>query len=51
MKDTIINYQVWVVVHSTEIDARSVEKVFGSKEKADTYVGKQEKGEMLPNPT
>ena len=42
--------KVWVVVAKVpEIDARSVEKVFGSKEKADAYVREQEKGEMPPN--
>ena len=33
----------------SEIQARSVEKVFDSKEKANKYVREQEIEEMLPN--
>lgn len=32
-----------------EIEARCVDKVFNSKEKADNYVREQEKRENLPN--
>ena len=38
-----------VVTKVPEIQARSVEKVFDSKEKANTYVTEQERGEMPPN--
>ena len=42
--------KVWLVVAKvSEIQARSVEKVFDSKEKANKYVRKQEMEEMLPN--
>ena len=41
--------KVWLVVAKvSEIQARSVEKVFDSEEKANKYVREQEKGEM-PN--
>ena len=32
-----------------EIEARYVDKVFDSKEKADSYVREQKRGENLPN--
>jgi hypothetical protein len=42
--------KVWVVIAKVEeIQARSVEKVFDSKEKANKYVREQEMEEMLPN--
>jgi hypothetical protein len=42
--------KVWVVVTKVpEIQARSIEKVFDSKEKAFKYVTEQESGEMPPN--
>jgi hypothetical protein len=42
--------KVWLVMAKvSEIQARSVEKVFDSKEKANKYVREQEIEEMLPN--
>jgi hypothetical protein len=42
--------RIWVVVTKVlEIQARSIEKVFDSKEKANTYVTEHERGEMPPN--
>ena len=42
--------KVWIVMSKgQEIEARCVDKVFDSKEKADNYVGEQEKRENLPN--
>ena len=42
--------KVWVVIAKVdEIQARSVDKVFNSKEKANKYVREQEMEEMLPN--
>jgi hypothetical protein len=41
---------VWIVMSKVqEIEARCVDKVFDSKEKADNYVREQEKRENLPN--
>jgi hypothetical protein len=41
---------VWVVIiRVPEIEARSVDKIFDSKEKADKYVTDQEEKEMLAN--
>ena len=42
--------KVWIVISRVqEIEARCVDKVFDSKEKADGYVREQEKKENLPN--
>ena len=42
--------KVWIVMSRVqEIEARCVDKVFDSKEKADGYVREQEKKENLPN--
>lgn len=42
--------RVWIVMAKVqEIEARSVDKVFDSKEKADRYVREQENKENLPN--
>jgi hypothetical protein len=42
--------KVWIVMAKVqEIEARSVDKVFDSKEKADRYVREQENNENLPN--
>jgi hypothetical protein len=42
--------KVWVVLAKVEeIQARSVDKVFDSKEKADRYVKEQQMDEILPN--
>jgi Mg2+ and Co2+ transporter CorA len=42
--------KVWIVMSKVqEIEARCVDKVFDSKEKADNYVKEQEKRENLPN--
>jgi hypothetical protein len=42
--------KVWIVMAKVqEIEARSVDKVFDSKEKADMYVREQENKENLPN--
>jgi hypothetical protein len=42
--------KVWIVMAKVqEIEARSVNKVFDSKEKADRYVREQENKENLPN--
>jgi Mg2+ and Co2+ transporter CorA len=42
--------KVWIVMSKVqEIEARCVDKVFNSKEKADNYVREQEKRENLPN--
>ncbi|HZA62393.1 MAG TPA: hypothetical protein VE573_05940 [Nitrososphaeraceae archaeon] len=42
--------KVWIVMAKVqEIEARSVDKVFDSKEKADRYVREQENKENLPN--
>jgi hypothetical protein len=42
--------KVWIVMAKVqEIEARSVEKVFDSREKAERYVKEQEKTEHLPN--
>jgi Mg2+ and Co2+ transporter CorA len=42
--------KVWIVMSKVqEIEARCVDKVFDSKEKADNYVREQEKRENLPN--
>jgi hypothetical protein len=42
--------KVWIVMSKVqEIEARCVDKVFDSKEKADSYVREQERGENLPN--
>lgn len=42
--------KVWIVMAKVqEIEARSVNKVFDSKEKADRYVQEQENKENLPN--
>jgi Mg2+ and Co2+ transporter CorA len=42
--------KVWIVMSKVqEIEARCVDKVFDSKEKADSYVREQEKRENLPN--
>ncbi|HJR48434.1 MAG TPA: hypothetical protein VJ799_09800 [Nitrososphaeraceae archaeon] len=42
--------KVWIVMAKVqEIEARSVDKVFDSKEKADRYVQEQENKENLPN--
>jgi hypothetical protein len=38
-----------IVTKVPEIDARSVEKVFDSEEKANEFIRTQEKGEMPPN--
>jgi Mg2+ and Co2+ transporter CorA len=44
--------KVWIVMSKVqEIEARCVDKVFNSKEKADNYVREQEKRENLPNLT
>ena len=42
--------KVWLIVTKVpEIEARSVEKVFDSEEKANDFIRAQEKGEMPPN--
>jgi Mg2+ and Co2+ transporter CorA len=42
--------KVWIVMSKVqEIEARCVDKVFDSKEKADNYVREEEKRENLPN--
>jgi hypothetical protein len=42
--------KVWIVMAKVqEIEARSVDKVFDSREKAERYVKEQEKTEYLPN--
>jgi len=42
--------KVWIVLSKVqEIEARCVDKVFDSKEKADSHVREQEKSENLPN--
>lgn len=42
--------KVWIVMAKVqEIEARSVDKVFDSREKAVRYVKEQEKTEYLPN--
>ena len=42
--------KVWIVMAKVqEIEARSIDKVFDSKEKADRYVQEQENKENLPN--
>lgn len=42
--------KVWIVLAKVqEIEARSVDRVFDSKEKAERYVKEQEKSESLPN--
>jgi hypothetical protein len=42
--------KVWIVMAKVqEIEARSVDKVFDSKEKADRYMQEQENKENLPN--
>jgi hypothetical protein len=42
--------KVWIVLAKVqEIEARSVDKVFDSREKAERYVKEQEKSESLPN--
>jgi hypothetical protein len=42
--------KVWIVMAKVqEIEARSVDKVFDSREKAERYVKEQEKTEPLPN--
>jgi hypothetical protein len=42
--------KVWIVMAKVqEIEARSVDKVFDSREKAVRYVKEQEKAEHLPN--
>jgi hypothetical protein len=42
--------RVWIVMAKVqEIETRSVDKVFDSREKAQRYVKEQEKTEPLPN--
>jgi hypothetical protein len=42
--------KVWIVMAKVqEIEARSVDKVFDSREKAERYVKEQGKTEHLPN--
>jgi hypothetical protein len=42
--------KVWIVMAKVqEIEARSVDKVFDSREKAERYVKEQEKTQPLPN--
>jgi hypothetical protein len=44
--------KVWIVMSKVqEIEARCVDRVLNSKEKADNYVREQEKRENLPNLT
>jgi hypothetical protein len=42
--------RVWIVMAKVqEIEARSIDKVFDSEEKAEKYVREQENRENLPN--
>jgi hypothetical protein len=42
--------KVWIVMAKVqEIEARSVDKVFETREKAERYLKEQEKTEHLPN--
>jgi hypothetical protein len=42
--------KVWIVMAKVqEIEARSIDKVFDSEEKAEKYVREQENRENLPN--